>query len=169
MRPARDEFTIRRIDEVDVDALRELRLEALRNHPVAFLSDYEAALGLTAGQWKQRVLDGAVFMAWAGETPAGMAGFYGGRSRKTSHQGTIAGVYVRAAYRGQGLAGELVNRCLEWARENGIRMVYLAAADSNTAAIRCYTRCGFRVYGVQPMAILHDGVYHNQLLMAQAL
>jgi RimJ/RimL family protein N-acetyltransferase len=35
------------------------------------------------------------------------------------------------------------------------------------AAIRCYNRCGFTVYGVEPQAIRHDGVMYDELLMAR--
>jgi RimJ/RimL family protein N-acetyltransferase len=37
---------------------------------------------------------------------------------------------------------------------------------TNPAAIRCYTRCGFEVYGIEPQAIRYDGKNYNELLMA---
>ena len=36
-----DEIIIRHATSSDVDAFRELRLEALKNHPTAFGADYE--------------------------------------------------------------------------------------------------------------------------------
>ena len=161
--------TIRRVTEVEVEALIDIRLEALKNHPVAFSADYEKELERPIEEWHKRVAESVVFIAWDGNSAAGMAGFFGGRSSKTNHHGDIWGVYVRPAYRGQGLGDRLVMRCLQHARDDDFTMVYIAAASSNTAAIRCYARCGFSVYGLQPMAVCVDGEYYDELLMAQRL
>jgi RimJ/RimL family protein N-acetyltransferase len=163
------EITIRRATAADVEALRELRLEGLRSHPVAFGTDYETDSNRSRQEWEKRLQDSAIYMAWDGETAVGMAGIYPGRSRKTGHQASVWGVYVRPGFRDRGLAGKLIEHCLQWARESQLRIVYIAAASTNTAAIRCYARCGFSVYGLQPKALLYDGVYYDELLMAQAL
>ena len=164
-----NELAIRRVREEDVQALIDIRLEALQNHPVAFSADYENDRQRPLAEWLQRIAESPTFIAWDGETAAGMAGIFSSRSSKTSHQGHIWGVYVRPNYRGQGLGEALVRRCLDYARENGKKMVYIAAASNNTAAIRCYERCGFSVYGLQPMAICVDGRCYDELLMAQKL
>ena len=169
MTKAYNEPAIRRVTEEGVKALIEIRLEALQNHPVAFSADYENDLQRPLPEWLQRIGESPTFIAWDGETAVGMAGIFPGRSSKTNHQGTIWGVYVRPAYRGQGLGGALVRRCLDYARENGSKIIYIAAASNNTAAIRCYERCGFSVFGLQPMAICVNGRYYDELLMAQVL
>jgi RimJ/RimL family protein N-acetyltransferase len=169
MTKAYNELAIRRVTEEDVKALIEIRLEALQNHPVAFSADYENDLQRPLPEWLQRIGENPTFIAWDGEAAAGMAGIFSGHSSKTAHQGTIWGVYVRPAYRIQGLGEKLVRRCLAWARENGKKVAYIAAASNNTAAIRCYERCGFSVFGLQPMAICVNGRYYDELLMAQVL
>jgi ribosomal protein S18 acetylase RimI-like enzyme len=161
--------TIRRVTADDVASLIDIRLEALKNHPVAFSADYEKEIKRPIPEWRKRIGEGAIFIARDGDVEAGMAGFIGGWSSKTSQQGNIWGVYVRPAYRGQGLGNRLVRRCLQHAREEGFKMVYIAAASNNTAAIRCYSHCGFSVYGLQPMAICVDGECYDELLMAQRL
>ena len=164
-----NELAIRRVREEDVQALIDIRLEALQNHPVAFSADYENDRQRPLPEWLQRIGESPTFIAWDGDTAAGMAGIFRGWSSKTGPQGTIWGVYVRPAYRGLGLGKALVLRCLDDARQNGCKIVYIAAASNNTAAIRCYERCGFSVYGLQPMAICVDGRYYDELLMAQKL
>jgi RimJ/RimL family protein N-acetyltransferase len=67
------------------------------------------------------------------------------------------------------LADGLVAACVNWARTLGVRIVKLAVVTTNTAAIRCYARCGFRVYGVEPQALYYDGVFHDELLMARTI
>jgi ribosomal protein S18 acetylase RimI-like enzyme len=164
-----NEPAIRRVTEEDVEALIDIRLEALQNHPVAFSADYENDLQRPLSKWLERIAESPTFIAWDGEAAAGMTGIFSGRSSKTSHQGTIWGVYVRPVYRNRGLGEKLVRRCLVWARENEKKIAYIAAAGNNTAAIRCYERCGFGVFGLQPLAICVDGRYYDELLMAQAL
>jgi L-amino acid N-acyltransferase YncA len=81
----------------------------------------------------------------------------------------VWGVYVRAAWRGRRVADRLIEACIEWARPHGVRVAKLAVITSNAAAIRCYLRCGFSVYGVEPQVIHVDGVYHDELLMVRYL
>ncbi len=169
MTATNNELSIRRVSGDEVQAYVEMRLEALRNHPLAFSADYEQERKRSLPEWKKRIETAEIFIAWDGEAAAGMATFLRSRSSKTDHYGNIFGVYVRPGYRGHGLGGRLVDRCVQWARENNMKTVYIATAAANTAAIRCYTRCGFTVHGVRPMAMPQDGVYHDELLMAQAL
>jgi RimJ/RimL family protein N-acetyltransferase len=61
----------------------------------------------------------------------------------------------------------LIGECLAWARTQGLAVVKLGVVTTNTSAIRCYARCGFTVFGVEPKAIFYDGVYYDELLMAK--
>jgi RimJ/RimL family protein N-acetyltransferase len=56
-----------------------------------------------------------------------------------------------------------------WARAQQLRLVTLSVVTTNAAAIRCYVRCGFSVYGMDPEVIYHDGVYYDELLMVHKL
>jgi hypothetical protein len=48
-----------------------------------------------------------------------------------------------------------------------VPFVKLAVVTTNTPAVRCYARCGFAVYGIEPQAICYDGVFYDELLMAK--
>jgi RimJ/RimL family protein N-acetyltransferase len=78
-------------------------------------------------------------------------------------------VYVAPAWRGLRIAAELIDSCIAWAREKEIVVVKLGVSATNEPAIRCYERCGFTTYGTEPRAILYEGVYYDELLMARAL
>jgi RimJ/RimL family protein N-acetyltransferase len=54
-----------------------------------------------------------------------------------------------------------------WAQAQKLVLVKLEVISANTAAIRCYTRCGFTVYGVDPQVIYSDGVYYDELMMVK--
>lgn len=165
--------SIRPVTEADAAALGDLRLEALRDHPEAFGAAYEMHVGRPAEFWvdwlRERTSEQAATLqiAVAGEALVGMTGLHRGRPPKGSHSGVIWGVYVRPDWRGSHLADRMIDACLEWARSRDMYVVKLAVVVSNTSAIRCYARCGFTVYGIEPQAIYHGGVYHDQLLMAR--
>jgi RimJ/RimL family protein N-acetyltransferase len=159
--------------EADAPAYRELRLEALRLHPEAFSADYDHSASQPMTFWTDRLRasgqGSAIYFASQDDELLGMCGIYRGNSLKTRHTATIWGVYARAAWRGLKLGDELIASCLEWGRDQGVSIVKLAAVTTNAAAIRCYLRCGFTVYGVEPEALRHDGVIYDELLMARKL
>ena len=160
---------VRCATEADVDAFRELRLEALRNHPEAFSADYDEQASRTHEQWTARLRNGNTFVACAGDALVGMMGIFRGDTPKTQHKGTIWGVYVRPSYRGRGLAQKLMNACLAWAKDHHLRFVTLTVITTNTAAVKAYKRCGFTIYGVEPDGILWDNVYYDEFVMIKWL
>lgn len=168
-------LTIRPTHADDAAAFRDLRLEALRTHPEAFEADYADNLARPIAAWEDRVRSGAgdehniTYVAAAGDLLAGMTGIFRHNEIKTRHSGTIWGVYVRPAWRGAGVADALIAACLAWGRAKGLRIVKLGVAATNTAAIRCYLRHSFAVYGIEPEVIYHDAVYYDELLMARRL
>jgi RimJ/RimL family protein N-acetyltransferase len=163
--------TLRPAQETDAPAYRELRLEGLRNHPEAFGSDYAVNLTHPAAFWTDRVrLSGnerTLYFAVCNDNLIGTCAIVRGDSPKTCHSAFIVGVYVQPAWRGLGIADGLIAVCLEWAQQQGVKIVKLGVAATNTAAIRRYSKCGFTVYGIEPQAICVDGVMYAELLMAR--
>jgi RimJ/RimL family protein N-acetyltransferase len=166
---------IRACAETDATAFRELRLEALRSHPEVFSADYASNEQAPPSFWSERLSqnvgsDGqCIFFAAAGGELFGIAGIRRGDSPKTRHDASIWGVYVRPTARGQQLAGRLIGACVAWAEQQQVRLIKLAVVTSNIAAIRCYVRSGFSVYGVDPQAIRWEGRFYDELLMVKQL
>ena len=52
---------------------------------------------------------------------------------------------------------------------HGISVVKLGVVMTNSPAIRCYSRCGFKVVGLEPQVIWYDGVLSDELLMARLI
>jgi RimJ/RimL family protein N-acetyltransferase len=168
-------ITIRTVRPDDAEALRELRLEALRTCPTAFSADPAEAGARPMEWWHERVRrsagDGveAIFVAARGDRLVGMAGIWTTAAPKQAHRADVWGVSVRPAARGRGVGARLVDAAIDWARGRGLLLVTLAVTVGNDAARRCYERAGFTVYGVQPMVIRVDGVFYDELLMAKRL
>ncbi|HEY4689515.1 MAG TPA: GNAT family N-acetyltransferase [Anaerolineae bacterium] len=171
----RGTITIRPAALDDVEAYRDLRLEALRLHPEVFGSDYTSDLAEPMARWADRIRrstgegEGIIFFAEAGGRLIGMTGVVRGYIPKGAHSGTIWGVFVRPEWRGLRIADALIDACIDWARARGVRLVKLGVVTTNTPAIRCYARCGFTVYGVEPEVIHANGAYYDELLMVRRL
>jgi RimJ/RimL family protein N-acetyltransferase len=163
--------TLRPAQETDALAYRELRLEGLRNHPEAFGSDYIVNLAHPMTFWTDRVrLTGnerTLYFAVHDTNLIGTCAIVRGDSPKTRHSAFIVGVYVQPAWRGLRIADELIAACLEWAQQQEIKIVKLGVSITNTPAIRRYSKCGFKIYGIEPQAICADGVMYDELLMAR--
>ena len=174
-RTDRGQVSIRPTREEDAAAFRELRLEALRGHPEAFGADYAEALARPIEFWQERVRSGAgndrgvTYVAEAGGALVAMTGLFRGDGPKMRHSATIWGVYVAPDWRGLGIADALIEACIGRAGQLGLRLVKLNVVTTNAAAIRCYVRCGFRVFGVEPEVIFCDGTYYDELLMVRRI
>ena len=164
---------IRSAQEVSAQAFRDLRLEAVRNHPEAFGADFDTENGPPATFWEERLhapgSEGTIYFATQNDRFIGMCGILRRNSPKIKHSAIIWGVYVQAEWRGLKIAERLIASCIEWARAQGIKIVKLAVVNTNAAAIRCYASCGFKVYGVEPQALFYDAVMYDELLMALSI
>jgi RimJ/RimL family protein N-acetyltransferase len=155
--------------ESDLMDFRELRLEALRNNPASFGSDYDTVKANPLQFWISRLYagseDGALYFAVHGKDLIGLCGIQLGTSPKTRHGATIWGVYVKLPWQGLHIARSLIENCLEWGKTHGVKVAKLAVVADNASAIRCYEGVGFTVYGRDPQAICNAGVFYDELLM----
>ena len=108
-----------------------------------------------------------IFVATAGEALVGVLALERDDTPQFRHNGRIWHVYVRAEWRGLGLAGALIDACVAWAQQEHIHMLRLSVAANNSTAIRCYARYGFVVYGVEQEIGYYQGAYIDELLMAR--
>jgi RimJ/RimL family protein N-acetyltransferase len=156
-------------------AYQTLRLEALRHHQDAFMADYEQQAARSIEYWQESLFrninspSGVIYFAVVDQSLVAMMGIGRVVLPKQQHSANIWGVYIRPDWRGFRIADDLVAHGLDWARSQQIRVVKLGVMATNVGAVRCYLRCGFSVYGVEPEAILVDGVYHDELLMIRRL
>lgn len=165
-----DEIIIRHSTTSDLHAFRDLRLEALKNHPTAFGSDYEEIFLKPIEYWEERLkinsAEQAMWFAVQNSNLIGMATIVRGSSKKSVHTANIYGIYVKPEWRRNHIAQRLVRTCLNWAVENGIIVVKLAVVSDNRSAIRCYERCGFTPYGTEPKALNYEGRFYDEYLMS---
>ena len=172
LKTARGELFIRTADSSDLESFKQLRLQALHDHPVAFSADYEVNRKADDKFWEKYFDFGdeaMIYLGFHGDELMGMTGVRLDYSPKTRHSALIWGVYVQPEWRGLEVAEVLIRACLEWAKSNGAVIAKLGVASTNLSAIRCYERCGFETYGVEPKAIYFDETYYDENLMSRSL
>jgi RimJ/RimL family protein N-acetyltransferase len=171
----RGEVQIRPTRTEDAAAYRELRLIGLRDHPEAFGADHATSAARPIEYWQERMQQGAggeqgvTYIAEAAGELIGMTALVRHDLPKTRHAGSIFGVYTHPSWRGTGVADALLEACVAYARQLGMRLVQLGVVTTNASAIRLYLRCGFQVYGVEPESLFVDGTYYDELLMARRI
>jgi len=169
---SRGTVVIREASMADAIQFRDLRLFALQDSPTAFSADYQINFDQPIEYWQDRLKedkDAAIFFAEHDYYLISMTGIVRGRSPKTQHSAGIWGVYVRPEWRGLRIAETLIETCCEWGKLHEANIVKLAVISTNQAAIRCYERCGFKTYGMEPKALLFEGQYYDEDLMFKEL
>jgi ribosomal protein S18 acetylase RimI-like enzyme len=165
---------LRRLGPADAERYRALRLAGLRAFPHAFRPAVEEALAQplswaeqrlsTAGEYWFGAFDGAL----EGNPLVGAICLRTQDGVKIRHSASLNALVVDPQRQRQGTGAALVAHLVDFARSLGtIRQVTLTVHDGNTAAERLYERFGFRQFGLEPEAFLHDGRYyakqHRQL------
>ncbi len=152
-------FAVRRLVPADAAVYRALMVGAYRHEKDAFTSTAAERESLPLAWWEARVAVDAeavemVFGAFVDGQLVGAAGLNFERRTRTKHKATLFGMFVHPDFRGGGIAGALVRAILAQARATpGTEVVQLTVTDTNAAALRLYERCGFQVFGTEPLAV----------------
>jgi RimJ/RimL family protein N-acetyltransferase len=155
--------TIRRMNPDDAHAWAQLRQEALESHPLAFgasLPDKFSALVETAIDRLKTSEDSAVFGAFIGNALVGTVGIRRDDGAKERHKSLLVAMYVRSGNRRTGVGELLARSAIRHARSwEGVEQIQLVVNDVAPEAKRLYERLGFRIWGIEPRSLRHNGVY----------
>jgi GNAT superfamily N-acetyltransferase len=127
----------------DWQAMRDIRLEALRDAPDAFASTYARETAFEPAEWHRRATRDGSFLAFIPEltVPAGLVGGF----EQEPGVAELVSMFVRPQARGHGVGEALIDAVAAWARSRNATSVHLWVSETNKPAIRLYERCGFTV------------------------
>jgi RimJ/RimL family protein N-acetyltransferase len=173
---------IRALSRTDAEAFRAIRRESLENAPRSFAESLAEHDALSPQEFAKRLAtsfsnDNFIIGAFRGNGAsranpgdpapllAGVAGFTRNPRPKLRHKGLIWGVYLRPAFRGTGVAQEILAEVIRRGRTlDGLAQINLNVA-SGTAARRLYESLGFEVYGHERNSLKVDGEFVDEDLM----
>ena len=128
------------------------RLEIRRACPAeldaayGIVAEYYQAVRVVAREGKERfaqdyfAVAAGVWLAW---TRGQIAGCIALRALNKAETAEIKRMYVRPAWRGQGMAQKLLEEAEGFARKNGYRWIYLDTTDEMVAAAQLYRSNGY--------------------------
>ncbi len=143
--------TIRRIRPEDGPKLRDVRLRALRDDPMAFESVHDREWDLGPEVWMTWAAtastgdDQALFVADRGGSFAAMAGAF--RERDDPRALHFIALWVEPESRRLGIARRLVDEVLDWAESVDADTINLWVVEEAIAARRLYEQAGFATTG----------------------
>lgn len=153
--------------ESDWEHVRDIRLRALRDTPVAFLESVDDALALPEEAWRERARRNEnpdTLVVVARDAAAGWVGTMTGvvsddgpwyleprPSAALERRAYLVAVWIDPAFRGRdaGVTDALLDEVARWARdERGLERLHLHVSDENPRARRYYERRGFTATGM---------------------
>jgi GNAT superfamily N-acetyltransferase len=151
--------SVRRLAADETALLRDLRLRALRDAPLAFGSTLAREEAFTPDVWATRAAAGAAGdqqVVLVAEPEAGLA-----MGRLDDEDPEVAGLYamwVAPHARGTGAGRALVEAVIAWATERGARRLTTSVTEGTAGAAALYAAAGFADTGRREPLGHSDGV-----------
>src|SRR5271169_206372 len=121
---------IRRLGPTDALAFRRLRLDALKESPIAFGSSYSEEAKRPVSSFRQRLElrpDNWVFGNLEGKNLIGIIRLAREENKTERHKASIYGLYIAPSERRRGIARKLLEKAIETAMKlKGVRQVRIA-------------------------------------------
>lgn len=141
----------------DVLALAELGARTFRDAFAAqnTADDLNAYIAKTYGEEHQRrELADPSIATFVVEHEGALIAF--AQCRRGSDDVELARLYVDGRFHGKGIAQELMDAVVAFARNAGVARLWLGVWEHNPRAIAFYEKCGFRVTGSHPFIVGSD-------------
>lgn len=154
----------------DAPRYRDVMLHAYEHAADAFTSTAAERAREPEAWWVRRVADPsgntAAFGAVQDADLVGTVALEFSAKPKTRHLALVVGMYVMPAWRGHGLARQLLQAAIDHCVHRGdILALQLTVTEGNEAAIRLYQGLGFSPFGLEPMALLTPSGFKSKLHM----
>ena len=165
-------ITIRQMTPDDAAMMYRYRRVALATSPEAFGSTVaehdkqDVSLTRSRLESSKPGAENIAFMAFEGETPAGMLGIVREARDKMNHIAFIWGMFVSPEFRGQGVGRKLMTAAIDAGKAmGGVRQIKLTVISDNPAARHLYGSLGFEEFGVEPCALIHEERCYDEVYM----
>jgi ribosomal protein S18 acetylase RimI-like enzyme len=139
------------IAAADASTLRDIRLRALLDSPLAFGSTYAKESVLTDSEWLAKAArwtepnQAATFLAVDADECCGIVACF--KDQQVAGRLWLVSMWVAPQARRKHVGQQLVAEVVTWATQHGSTHIMLHVTEGNTPAIEFYLRCGFEFTG----------------------
>lgn len=162
------ERTIKRLKFINFKEFKLIRLEALKNEPLAFGESYESVKLKDKKYWKDE-LNGKYqiwYAVFIDNEIAAICSIKFGWLTKFKHIARFSGVYVKKDFRGRGIAkiffNSLINKTFA---KSEIQKIRLTVNKTQKPALALYRSFGFKKVGNLIKEFKINGKYYDAYLM----
>lgn len=152
----------------DIKLWKDLRLQALKEYPIAFNSSYEEESSWGDKIFKRLLENNTMFGGFHKNELVATCCFHQHTSLHKQHRGFLWGMYTAEPHRQKGFATQLLEHTIDHARQHVIQL-HLTCVTLYEDIAKFYEKAGFDVYGTEPRSILIDGDYFDVYLMVMDL
>ena len=144
-------ISVRPIASTDWPVYREVRLQALKDSPQAFGGTWQQEALLPEQDWSTRAIasesgqSGRGFFAINKDEVCGLA--WCQISDSNPHVANIYALWTAPSVRGQGAGRALLEKCIAWANNKGVRHIRLSVTQDESPAMQLYKSKGFCTVG----------------------
>ena len=156
----------RLIEPSDAEALRTLRIRAVKEYPSAFAASLEEETALSIDEVAKQLSDGHSYSFWWGvfdnSSLIGALHVFRYQRPKVNHKAMLGGMYVVREYQKRGIGRMLLEDAISFVKTlDGVEMITLAVTVGNDTARKLYLSAGFIPFGIEPRYIRVDYTYHD--------
>lgn len=139
-------YSVRPLAQADWEVFRSIRLEALKDSPQFFGSNFVRENAFTQTDWHERLSgDGkAMFGLFDENQIIGLTGIVTDQNDQSQKTALIISSYTTPVYRGKGLSRMLYQACISWAKDQPqIKRITVSHRESNLASKHANQKFGF--------------------------
>lgn len=157
------------------EEFKKLRIEAIRESPVAFSQDVSDIVNTPDKEWieiLEKALDGELLLYFV-ESNGELIALAGARfytKEKIKHNAFLDSLHVSPAFREMGIGGELLKKRIEFIVERGgIKNIICEIFSSQVASIELHKKFGFTQGGTIKDFLYFEGKYSDTIFFRKSL
>jgi RimJ/RimL family protein N-acetyltransferase len=140
-------ITSRQLSATDWEIYRDIRLQALKNHPAFFLPSRDET-AFSESDWRQRLgnPNAATFGLFAAKELIGISTIARENNHPAAERALLVGTYIKKDFRRKGLSERLFKLRLEWAKEQkNIKTLLLEHREDNLPIQKAHQKFAFKL------------------------
>jgi len=168
-------LSFRLLTTQDTLAFQALRLQSLKINSSAFLSDFDSEQQKPAARFSQEIVFASLkspygyYGCFVDQELVGYVQINNNGLAKQAHVAFLYNLFFNPAFRGQGLATQLVNNLINLLKQQQIEKLFASCLGRNQTALHFYQQLGFSEYGRCRDSVKWQGQYDDEIELVMNL